>query len=204
MPTAPKALPNPPPVPEPTDSAGHEPQTSLESSEAETPDPYAEPEPDDPVTTKRGTRLAEDWVLTMALRTDAEEAREKHGLPWIDLDLEADKFANYWHGLSGQRATKRDWRRTWINWCLNATPPRGGAPPAGNGAAAKPPFSTVSMLKGLRDDIGPQPQGEQGARSYDPFDADPAHDHDVSAPQAGRDRGAGEAVPGGDHPERGR
>lgn len=37
-----------------------------------------------------------------------------------DLRLEAVKFASYWAGKSGKDATKLDWPKTFLNWCLNA------------------------------------------------------------------------------------
>jgi hypothetical protein len=40
--------------------------------------------------------------------------------PPIDLRAEALKFANYWASKSGGSATKLDWKRTWLNWCLTA------------------------------------------------------------------------------------
>lgn len=54
------------------------------------------------------------WVL------DGHELRKRHKLPRIDLSLEATKFANYWAATAGRNASKLDWRRTWLNWCVNA------------------------------------------------------------------------------------
>lgn len=51
---------------------------------------------------------------------DGLVARRRNMLPDIDLHLEAERFANYWSGATGQRAKKIDWHRTWINWVLDA------------------------------------------------------------------------------------
>lgn len=86
---------------------------------------------------RKATRLPEGWTLPDDWRRRAIDARHRHGLPAIDLDLEAEKFANYWHARSGQGGTKRDWAATWQNWCLNAGS-RGGA-----GLSASPDWDAV-------------------------------------------------------------
>ncbi len=82
----------------------------------------------------RGARLPVDWSLTPEWRDMADEARLRHVLPAINLDLEAEKFAGYWHAKTGVNATKLDWRATWINWCLRAE--KGGMNGHGNRPAA--------------------------------------------------------------------
>lgn len=69
---------------------------------------------------RRGTRLPDDWQLDDQLREMGTAARSEHGLPDVDLDLEAAKFRDYWHGKSGRDACKRDWPATWRNWCRKA------------------------------------------------------------------------------------
>jgi hypothetical protein len=71
-------------------------------------------------TTSRGTRLPPDFAIPTDWIDDGRDARQRGGLPPIDLDLEAEKFCNYWASKSGKEATKVDWHRTWTNWCLNA------------------------------------------------------------------------------------
>ena len=71
-----------------------------------------------------GSRLPDSWSLTDEWRTAATDARSKFKLPPVDLDLQAALFANHWHGKTGQHATKKDWRATWINWALKSEPPR--------------------------------------------------------------------------------
>lgn len=44
-----------------------------------------------------------------------------------DLRLEAAKFAAYWASKSGKDATKIDWPKTFLNWCLNARTASGKA-----------------------------------------------------------------------------
>lgn len=73
----------------------------------------------------RGARLTPDWTLPDEWRSAAAERRAEFGLPAINLDLEAEKFRNYWHSQSGTKGVKLDWRATWINWALKADRPRG-------------------------------------------------------------------------------
>jgi hypothetical protein len=74
------------------------------------------PPPQKKSTGVRGTRLPNDWQLP-------EDWRQ-----WVlvncpcsspaAVEREAMIFANYWQSLAGQKATKVDWRKTWLNWCL--------------------------------------------------------------------------------------
>lgn len=71
-------------------------------------------------TQKRATRWPDDAVVPDDWLSDANYARETSGLSPLDLRAEALKFANYWAAKSGGSATKIDWKRTWINWCMDA------------------------------------------------------------------------------------
>lgn len=70
--------------------------------------------------TPRGTRWPADAVVPDDWISEGEAYREMGGLPQLDLRAEALKFANYWASKSGGNATKIDWKRTWLNWCLTA------------------------------------------------------------------------------------
>ena len=59
-------------------------------------------------------KVPQEWI------DNAEASRASHGLPQIDLLLEAERFGNYWVAATGPNSTKRDWCRTWINWALRA------------------------------------------------------------------------------------
>lgn len=74
----------------------------------------------------RGSRLTQEICLSEDWRAAAEAARTRANMPAIDLATEFEKFSNYWLAKSGKNATKIDWRRTWVNWALNANPPRNG------------------------------------------------------------------------------
>lgn len=58
----------------------------------------------------RGSRLPEDWTLPSKWRDWAID--QGHLRP----DQEAQRFADYWHSVPGQRARKADWEATWRNW----------------------------------------------------------------------------------------
>lgn len=68
----------------------------------------------------RATRWPPDQVVTEEWKEEGALKRELHGLPEIDLNLEAEKFVNYWSSKGGKDGAKRDWHKTWINWTLNA------------------------------------------------------------------------------------
>lgn len=81
---------------------------------------------------RRGARLQQDVELSPEWAEAAKTARTRAGLPELNLDTEFEKFRNHWLAKPGQNAMKLDWRRTWVNWALTATPPRQPAP-NGNG-----------------------------------------------------------------------
>lgn len=69
---------------------------------------------------QRGVRWPADAIVPDDWLEAGELARLESQLPAVDLRAEATKFANYWASKSGGSATKVDWKRTWINWALNA------------------------------------------------------------------------------------
>jgi len=64
---------------------------------------------------RKGTRLPAEWTLPEDWRFWAEDHH-----PDIDIDLQSQKFANYWWAKPGKEATKTDWFATWRNWILSA------------------------------------------------------------------------------------
>ena len=68
----------------------------------------------------KGSRWPADAVVPDDWLAEGEAYREEARLAPIDLRSEALKFANYWASKSGGSATKLDWKRTWLNWCLTA------------------------------------------------------------------------------------
>lgn len=78
----------------------------------------------------KGTRWDAEREVPSDWRTDAVAKRREHGLPPVNVDLEAVKFANHWTSKTGRDATKKDWHKTWINWVLGASAPRTGFAPA--------------------------------------------------------------------------
>jgi len=77
--------------------------------------------------TPRGTRWPPDAVVPDEWLAEGEAYREMGNLPPLDLRAEALKFANYWAAKSGGGATKIDWKRTWLNWCLTAKGTQNGS-----------------------------------------------------------------------------
>lgn len=60
---------------------------------------------------ERGARLPADWKPTEQQTEWAAQAR-----PDLDLQLTADRFRDYWHGVAGAKGVKLDWPATWRNW----------------------------------------------------------------------------------------
>jgi len=60
----------------------------------------------------RGSRLPDGWFLPV---TWGEWAITE-GLVSDEIRSEADKFRDYWIGVSGAKGCKADWQATWRNW----------------------------------------------------------------------------------------
>ena len=66
------------------------------------------------VNNKRGSRLAQDWVLSKAMGDWATQER-----PDLDVRQVAEQFKDYWVAQAGQKGVKLDWDATWRNWVRN-------------------------------------------------------------------------------------
>ena len=111
----------------------------------------APPEKEKP---KQGRRLPDDW-------TPAETSRRRlldkyPGRPrdwWL---TETDKFRNHFLAMSGSRARKLDWDRTWENWIHEAvsrnTPRNGVAAPQAGGSTSDRRFQDTQALKSTAPD----------------------------------------------------
>ncbi|QJU54367.1 hypothetical protein SCB71_14570 [Herbiconiux sp. KACC 21604] len=62
---------------------------------------------------KRGTRIADPFIVTSSMREWAAEHT-----PLVNVDRATLRFVNYWRAKTGKDATKLDWERTWQNWLL--------------------------------------------------------------------------------------
>ena len=61
----------------------------------------------------RGTRIDDNFCPT------AHTVRWANRFPKLDVDVETEKFINYWSGISGAKGVKLDWDRTFRNWLIN-------------------------------------------------------------------------------------
>lgn len=129
--------------------AGHNKNKDLQKRPSDHLRDYTEPEPDKKETpkgvpkkkTERGTRLSKDWEASQADRQYAID----HDLTQQAINLESEKFKNYWTAKSGSGATKLDWPATWRNWVLTAQ----SRMPRGSPAKPKP----GSLMGALNDFI---------------------------------------------------
>lgn len=69
-----------------------------------------------PKETSRGTRLQKDWQLPDDWRAEAIRL----GADQVTAYTEAEKFRDYWVGVSGAKGLKADWQATWRNWIRRA------------------------------------------------------------------------------------
>src|ERR1051325_6787568 len=75
---------------------------------------------------RRGKRLPLEWAPSQGgLAYAIERGMSRH-----HVDLELEKFRNYWMAKSGQGALKVDWDATWRNWILSALERAHGGPPS--------------------------------------------------------------------------
>lgn len=96
---------------------------------------------------KKGTRWESTRIVEKDWISDAFSARQKHELPGIDLELEAEHFAHFWASKSGANATKLDWRRAFIGWCLKAEGKRNGIPRPNGGTQTGSRFERLAALR---------------------------------------------------------
>ena len=61
--------------------------------------------------------VPDEWV------NEGREARDRHKLPELNMAITAERFAHYW---ASNGAAKRDWKRTWLNWCISEKGPTNG------------------------------------------------------------------------------
>jgi hypothetical protein len=99
----------------------------------------------------RGTRWPDDAVVSEGWIAEGEAYRDTANLQAIDLRTEALKFANYWASKSGGGATKIDWKRTWLNWCMTAKGTGHGKP---NGGKSQLEVLADIARNGLHPDRG--------------------------------------------------
>lgn len=90
-----------------------------------------------PPSSNRGKRLPANFTMPPDWIADGETRRVANSLPPVNLNLEAEQFVNHFTSASGTRGVKINWHRTWLNWALRASPPR-GRPAKGNGPDLPP------------------------------------------------------------------
>lgn len=97
----------------------------------------------------KGTRWHPDNIVPDEWLEAAADARERAGQPAIDMRLEVAKFSHYWSSADCTKPFKKDWRQTFVKWCLQA---RGNHQ---NGAG----FGRKSQLEQLQEIIAGERAG---------------------------------------------
>ena len=113
----------------------------------------------DGVSKKAGSRIPDPFMLTAEMRAYAADRR-----PDVDVELETEKFVNFWRAKTGRDATKLDWAATWRNWILNAKGPPAGHPPERRTETAPGHFvADLDELQRLKDSYPGMPLPKRGA-----------------------------------------
>jgi hypothetical protein len=104
--------------------------------------------PKKPRSEPKGSRWPSEAVVPDDWIQDGARCRANQQMPNIDLRTEALKFANYWASKAGGGATKLDWKKTWLNWCITA-----------KGSANVARFGAKSQLEQLAEVIAGERTG---------------------------------------------
>jgi hypothetical protein len=83
----------------------------------------------------RGMRLPAGWEPS----TELIRYALAQGFSLGDVEVQAEKFKNYWLAKAGASAVKRDWGATWRNWILNAVERRNAGHSGYRAASGAPP-----------------------------------------------------------------
>lgn len=64
------------------------------------------------------------WMSMQGIEDIPEEwgdySHDKLGMTVSEINLEWDKFTDYWKSTGGTKGKKADWKATWNNWCRNS------------------------------------------------------------------------------------
>jgi len=115
---------------------------------------------------KNGTRLSDDWQpddAAFAFALDQIGAEKTH--------VEIERFKDHWLSVSGNKATKVDWTRTWRNWIRRAAE---YSAPKNTGRATPDLIASIRAVSASID-------REQGLRAD-------GLSHDINAAGSGRDQ----------------
>lgn len=104
----------------------------------------------------RGSRLPDDWRLPDEWR---QWATERRGWSGVEIDEEAEIFANYWQAKSGAGACHVSWAKTWKNWVIRSHRPNGTR----QAAKAAAPMNEEQLRSAIRfrRDIGDEAKAQE-------------------------------------------
>ena len=97
---------------EPNKANGYVPPKRNESI----PEPYIEEEKEEPKGSPKKTNLGSRILAEWKLPKDWGEWAVSEGMDDLSVRKQADRFRDYWLGISGKAGVKLDWQATWRNW----------------------------------------------------------------------------------------
>jgi hypothetical protein len=119
----------------------------------------------------KDSRLADDFVVPEDWIAAGHEIRTRHNLSPANLEAEAEHFVLYWTSRS-RNATKRDWRRTWLTWCMRNQ--RMAAPKSSPASGSYDPLDSDVWRRRIthwRDKLGADPEKWGEGWGYPPGEA---------------------------------
>ncbi len=129
-------------------------KTSNQSSAPPTASPSPKPPDPKPQSQPKGRRWTAEDEIPPNWTFEAERLRAENNLPPINLPVENIKFTNYWIAKNGRAAAHLDWKRTYLNWILNANGAKNG-----NGSTPKR-TSTDKHLAGIAQLVAERRAGQ--------------------------------------------
>ena len=91
---------------------------------------------------RKGARLEKPFTLPLDW---IEWAKEYN--PALNIQVTADSFADYWHGVAGAKGVKLDWFATWRNW-VRTTKAQGG-----NSGQKSKGLNALETLQEMKDGL---------------------------------------------------
>lgn len=98
----------------------------------------------------KGMRLPDDWTPQFAEIAFAKQ----QGMTLEEINLEADKFRDFWCAKPGAGGRKSDWPATWRNWCRNRRTGPSVAGGARSGGYGQGPSDFASIIAASRGRAG--------------------------------------------------
>jgi hypothetical protein len=120
------------------------------------------------VRSPKGSRLPNDWEPTVEMLQYVVDNRKD-----LNPRMVAEDFADYWQSLSGQKALKVDWFKTWKTWVRNQKSLLGGYQKKEYSGETAYQRSMRERMQQAVPSIAAKAPGQQNVIDMEAFDATP-------------------------------